>query len=59
MTSEIIYCVLAMIFLKSQFKTIFCEPQSTAELPEGLMLSLDGLTVKYIIIAPMFLNSLT
>lgn len=60
MMSEIIYCVLPMIFFfKSQFKTFFCQFQSTAELPEGLMLSLDVFTVKYIIIAPVFLNSLT
>lgn len=46
-------------FFKSQFKMTFCQFQSTAELPEGLMLHLGIFTVKYIIIAPVFLNSLT
>lgn len=56
MMSEIIYCVLAMISLSLNSRQFFCQFQSTAELPEGLMLSLDVFTIKCIITALLFLN---
>lgn len=44
------------VLLSLNSRQFFCQFQSTAELPEGLILNLDVFTIKCIITALLFLN---